>query len=88
LLKRLKYHGSAIVPSSTLIDGCRRLQDEVAPRLLRGRVGERGLAEEQRIRVPKRANRLVRNAADQLAPYAATSLPITIMLDNYRQKTD
>lgn len=34
----------------------------------------------------KRANRLVRDAADQLAPYAASHLPTLIMLDNYRQK--
>ena len=34
----------------------------------------------------KRANRLVRDAADQLLPYAGESLPMVIGLDNYRQK--
>jgi hypothetical protein len=34
----------------------------------------------------KRANRLVRDAAAQLRPYAATGLPMLVMLDNYRQK--
>ena len=34
----------------------------------------------------KRANRLVRDAAEQLLPYADTGLPMVIMLDNYRQK--
>jgi hypothetical protein len=34
----------------------------------------------------KRANRLVRDAAEQLAPYATDNLPTIIMLDNYRQK--
>ena len=34
----------------------------------------------------KRANRLVRDAAEQLAPYATNNLPTLIMLDNYRQK--
>jgi hypothetical protein len=34
----------------------------------------------------KCANRLVRDAASQLAPYAGTGLPIVIALDNYRQK--
>jgi len=33
----------------------------------------------------KRANRLVRDAAEQLLPYAATNLPMVIALDNYRQ---
>jgi hypothetical protein len=34
----------------------------------------------------KRANRLVRDAAEQLAPYATNNLPTLIMLNNYRQK--
>ena len=34
----------------------------------------------------KRANRLVRDAAQQLLPYASHNLPMLIMLDNYRQK--
>lgn len=34
----------------------------------------------------KRANRLLRDAADQLLPYAGTGLPMIIALDNYRQK--
>jgi hypothetical protein len=34
----------------------------------------------------KRANRLVRDAAEQLLPYAGTGFPMVIMLDNYRQK--
>ena len=34
----------------------------------------------------KRANRLVRDAAEQLAPYVTYNLPTVIMLDNYRQK--
>jgi len=34
----------------------------------------------------RRANRLVRDAAEQLAPYAANNLSTLIMLDNYRQK--
>lgn len=34
----------------------------------------------------KRANRLVRDAAEQLLPYTDTGLPMVIMLDNYRQK--
>src|SRR3990172_4869582 len=33
----------------------------------------------------KRANRLVRDAAEQLLPYAGTNLPMVIALDNYRQ---
>jgi hypothetical protein len=34
----------------------------------------------------KRANRLVRDAANQLAPYAPEALPMVVMLDNHRQK--
>lgn len=34
----------------------------------------------------KRANRLVRDAAEQLLSYAGTGLPLVIGLDNYRQK--
>ena len=34
----------------------------------------------------KRANRLVRDAAEQLLPYADSGLPMIIVLDNYRQK--
>jgi len=34
----------------------------------------------------KRANRLVRDAANQLLPYAGNGLPMVIALDNYRQK--
>lgn len=34
----------------------------------------------------KRANRLVRDAAEQLLPYVDAGLPMIIMLDNYRQK--
>jgi hypothetical protein len=34
----------------------------------------------------KRANRLVRDAAEQLLPYADLGLPMVIGLDNYRQK--
>lgn len=34
----------------------------------------------------KRANRLVRDAAEQLLPYAGKGLPTVIALDNYRQK--
>jgi hypothetical protein len=34
----------------------------------------------------KRANRLVRDAAKQLEPYASEALPMVVMLDNYRQK--
>jgi hypothetical protein len=34
----------------------------------------------------KRANRLVRDAAEQLVPYATNSRPAPVMLDNYRQK--
>lgn len=34
----------------------------------------------------KRANRLVRDAAEQLLPYVDTGLPMIIVLDNYRQK--
>jgi len=34
----------------------------------------------------KRANRLAKDAAKQLLPYAATKLPMVIGLDNYRQK--
>lgn len=34
----------------------------------------------------KRANRLVKDAAKQLLPYACTGLPMVIGLDNYRQK--
>jgi hypothetical protein len=36
--------------------------------------------------VQKRANRLVRDAAEQLLPYAGTGLPMVVALDNYRQK--
>jgi hypothetical protein len=34
----------------------------------------------------KRANRLVRDAAEQLVPYATNNRPTLVMLDNYRQK--
>jgi hypothetical protein len=34
----------------------------------------------------KRANRLVRDAAEQLLPYADSGHPMIIVLDNYRQK--
>jgi hypothetical protein len=34
----------------------------------------------------KRANRLVRDGADQLLPYAGEGLPMVIALDNFRQK--
>jgi hypothetical protein len=34
----------------------------------------------------KRSNRLVRDAAEQLLPYAGNGLPMVIGLDNYRQK--
>jgi hypothetical protein len=34
----------------------------------------------------KRANRLMKDAAKQLLPYACTDLPMVIGLDNYRQK--